>query len=475
MPIRSQKNHRAVKLVLSGLMVVTLLVLASLVPSVIDKVVINTTKINDYRVISNNLLGLDKPVNILLLFENNAESRPGGGFIGSVGYLRVDKGKIKPEPVRSVYYYDYKFKEVNYVEPAPDAKGEPMLYTLRDSGQSLDWPANAKRAKTIFSRESGLEVDIVVAITPEILKQLISDTGPIVLEDYGLTVTADNITQTLQLEVESGQDKVERKDPKTVLSSVANELIKRLSEKSVNDLTKIGSSLRDQAKQRQILVYGSNYDLAESLSRLGYDGSLVAFESDYFLLTENNYSVDKSNAFITRQLDRKLAIDPDGSVTVDVKLTRTQNLEQSFPYVDPVDQGTTFLVKSNKSYMKFAVPAGSKLDSAKSNIDIEYKGKERGYDVYGFNSELVPLEPSEYTFSYKLPYILADDDTMTLNSFIQLQNGGWPYQIRNSVVVPKEWQLSASNKKDLFYDQGSVVYDSIIDRDLYMSYIYVKK
>ncbi|MCX6804491.1 MAG: hypothetical protein NT111_00500 [Patescibacteria group bacterium] len=75
MPIRSQKNHRAVKLVLSGLMVVTLLVLASLVPSVIDKVVINTTKINDYRVISNNLLGLDKPVNILLLFENNAEDK----------------------------------------------------------------------------------------------------------------------------------------------------------------------------------------------------------------------------------------------------------------------------------------------------------------------------------------------------------------------------------------------------------------
>ncbi len=440
---------------------------------IINKVVNKTTKINDYKIVTENLLGINSSKNILILFMNNSEARHGGGFIGTVGYANIDQGKVTPEPVRSVYYYDYKFAEVDYRETDSN-NGSSVLYNLRDGGSNLDWPTNAKRAKNIFELESGKSVDIVIGLTPDILKYLITATGPIRLNDYNLTITADNITETLQQEVESGQDKVDRKDPKTVLTSVGNELIGRLSQKSVGELANLAGGIEDLLASRQILIYTGNYELSKSFTNLAYDGSMVGFGADYFLLSESNYSVDKSNAFIERKLERSIDISPDGSINISVKIIRTQTLAQSFEYVDPVNHGLTYLVKPNKSSIKFALPANSKLDTANASVAISSNGKEQGYDIYSFNSELAPLVPSEYSFSYHLPYKLTTSELIAYNSYIQIQNGGWPYQLHNVVKTPKDWQLNASNKNDLISTDAGVVYNKKVDRDLLMSLIYAK-
>jgi len=40
------------------------------------------------------LMGLEKPMIYLVLFLNNTEMRPGGGFIGSYAVIKVEKGKM---------------------------------------------------------------------------------------------------------------------------------------------------------------------------------------------------------------------------------------------------------------------------------------------------------------------------------------------------------------------------------------------
>ena len=472
---RSTKKSSWNKSILIGLLVFMAFISVTTTPLLLNKVVNKTTKISDYKIISEEVFGLNQPTRILLLFQNNAEARPGGGFIGTVGYLTIDKGKIKPDPVRSVYYYDYEVRKIREASASQGDDVSSIDYTIRDSGQNLDWRANAKAAAKLFELQPGKDVDMVIGVTPEILKFLLTETGPVYLETYDRTISAENVIETLQLEVEAGEDKAAGKDPKTIISEVANKLIERLSEKSTLDLTELGRGMQDLLRQRQITIYSKDYHVAQSINKLGFDGAIINNSGDYFLLTENNLSVDKSNAFIDRKLDRKVVIDESGRVVVSVKITRTQTIPESFPYVDPkAPDIQTFLVKRNGSEIKLALPAGSKLISNSPNYHLTPIGKEQGYDTYGFISSLDPLVPSEYEFSYELPFRIGGENGSVFSSYIQYQNGGWPYVLSQSVVSPPGWEFSASNRNDLSKSGMGVMYTGVVDRDFYWSLIYAK-
>ncbi len=463
------------KSVAIGLVVFLLFISITLVSGFLNNVVNKTSKINDYKLIGEEVLGTNKPTRVLVLFENNAEARPGGGFIGTVGYINIDKGKIKPEPVRSVYWYDYQIGEIREALKSDGQDVSGINYTLRDSGQSLDWTTNAKAAIKLFELQPGKEVDMVVGVTPEVLKYFIRQTGPVKLDEYKKTITSDNIIETLQQEVESGQDKAQGKDPKTILSSVANVLLQRLSQKNLSELAELGNGLKDLTSQRQIMVYSKDYAVGESLAKLNLNGALVSFEADYFLLTENNNSIDKSNAFIDRRLARNISIDDDGKTHVETIITRTQTIPESFPYVDPkAPDVVTHLVRKNVSQIKFAIPSGSKILGTAGNLTLIPVGKEGGYDVYSFVSSLDPLVASEYRINYELPFVLSGESGVAYNSYIQIQNGGWPYQLSMSVQTPKNWEFSASNNLDVTAKGQTVLYNGDIDRDFYLSLIYAK-
>ncbi|MSR89538.1 DUF4012 domain-containing protein, partial [Patescibacteria group bacterium] len=256
---KSAKKSSLVKSLAIATAIFGLFIVIANLGGLIDKVVIKTTKIGDYKLLSENLLGINGKKNILLLFMNNAEARTGGGFIGTVGYLSIDNGKIKSEPVRSVYYYDHQYETIGFVDKFSGPYGDESFLNLRNSGQNLDANTNLKRAKSIFELESGKPVDIVLAITPEILKYLLVATGPVSLPEYNITINEKNITDSLQTEVEYGQDKVAGKDPKTVLTSVATVLTERLSLKNLSELTELGIGMQTLMQQRQIILYSNNY------------------------------------------------------------------------------------------------------------------------------------------------------------------------------------------------------------------------
>jgi hypothetical protein len=125
--------------------------------------------------------------------------------------------------------------------------------------------------------------------------------------------------------------------------------------------------------------------------------------------------------------------------------------------------------------MKFALPPESKIYSELSTMAIQPRGKEKGYDVYEFRSELVPLVPSEYYFRYRLPFKIAGSNFAVVNSFLQLQNGGWPYKLTNSVTTPDGWELSATNKRDILSSGNTVVYNEDVNKDVFLSLVYGKK
>jgi len=463
------------QVIIISLAVLTAALIAYLLLKQINKVVNNTTKINDYNLISQSLLGFKGKKNILVLFMNNAEMRYGGGFIGTVGYISIDNGKISSDPVRSVYYYDHKYEDIKYSDKDATARDEDKFLNLRNSGRNLDWPTNAKRAKDIFELESGKKVDIVIAVTPTVLKSLLVSLGNVDLPDYKKRITPENLAEELQMEIEKGQDKTEGRDPKTILTGLGNSLIERLADKNVTELIDLSVGFRELIDRRQIIFYTTSYDLAQAFKRSGIGGLTKSFAGDYFMMAEDNISIDKSSAFIDRVLRRNILINQDGSVDISVDISRTQNRPKDLPYIDPKG-GFTYLIKENKSFIKFAVPRGSKINYDQSKISIEKINSESGYDIYRFISELNPLVQSNYSFSYRPPYKIAMfTDKAEINGFLQLQNGGWPYKLINSVQMPPSWKLVNSNVSPVEQKDGKAIYDNIVDKDQFLSFTYEKQ
>ena len=471
------RKSKSILFKIASLSVVVLILVFgfSQLPKVIDKVVNKTTKINQYKVLYESLLGISGEKKILLLFMNNSEQRYGGGFIGSVGYVTVNKGKIKADPVKSVYYFD-RYAKPDFTAPIDlnDPELGPEANTLRNSGQNISWLKNGDRAKKIFEYKTGKKVDIVIGITPEVLKLLLNNLGPVYLQDYSKEISSENIIDSLQTEVEFGKDKIAGKDPKSIMSSLANKILDRVSQKSMLDLAYLKDGLAEEVYKKQIVFYSKDREIRTALKELGFDGSIKRNEYDYFMVYEKNESIDKSNAFIDRKIDRNVMIGDDGRVNVEVNITRRQTRDKSIPYIDPKNNEFTYLIKENNSNIRIAIPKGSKMLNRPQDTSLIKIETTEFVDIYEFRSQLIPLEEASYRIAYSLPVNLVMSNNLKWESYIQIQNGGWPYKLQNTVVTPSGFVFDSSNK-NVKIDANKIVYNEDVNKDVIMNFVFSKK
>ena len=108
------------------------------------------------------LFGFDNKKTYLVLFQNNMELRPGGGFIGSYGILNLDKGKVESFNLHDVYDADGQLK--GHIEP-PFAirRYIPLVHLyLRDSNFDVDFSNSASASAYMLNQEKGQIVDGVI-------------------------------------------------------------------------------------------------------------------------------------------------------------------------------------------------------------------------------------------------------------------------------------------------------------------------
>ena len=157
----------------------------------------------------NDFLGFGKPVNILVLFLNNTELRPGGGFIGSYAVVQVDKGRPQIIKIEGSEILDNQATSSSWL--APPAPIQQYLKTdrwfFRDSNWSPDFAESAQQTLSLFRAENGAvasEIDLVVGITPTVIEEMLKIAGPVKFGSS--TYDAANFTEQLEYEVEYGYD-----------------------------------------------------------------------------------------------------------------------------------------------------------------------------------------------------------------------------------------------------------------------------
>jgi|GEM_PF-589232 nucleoside-diphosphate-sugar epimerase len=309
----------------------------------------------------------DSKKTYLLLFQNSAELRPTGGFIGSYGLLTFEKGKLLDFNVEDIYSADGQLK--GYVEPPEPIKeflGQNTWY-FRDSNWDPDFPVSAQRAEWFLQKTTNRSVDGVIAINLPAVKELLKASGTINLSDYNEQVTADNLFERAEYhsEIDFFPGSTQKKD---FLGALTREIYSKIENSSASDLLKFVKSFETSLAQKQILLYFHDPESQKLLLEQNWAGSIFSptltnpdnhpNTNDYSYFVDANLGINKANYFLKRKLQHQLSILKNKEVLVVSTLT--------FNNQSPADAWPGGIYRS---YLRDYLPIDSTLISVKVGDD----------------------------------------------------------------------------------------------------------
>ena len=371
------------------------------------------------------LLGFDQAKTYLVLFLNNTEIRPGGGFIGTYAVVKIDKGSPNLLKTEGTEVLDYSTPGTDLPAPPAILKEQILVdkWYFRDSNWYPDFRLSAEKSLELYKLEKGLsadEIDGVIAFTPTLIEELLKITGPIQVR--GEEFNADNFLAKVQYEVEYGYAPkgVERSERKGILGDMAKALIEKLPGEIFSNWKSYYSLWETMVKEKQVMFYSVDPDLQQVFKTQNWSGEILPNTGDYVLWADANLGAMKTDLAITRTLTYSITPTTCGKFLATAKMKYQHN--GSF------DWRTT----RYRSYARVYVPAGSKLitsvgamEKDKSNVPGKIdSGIESGRQWFGGFISIEPGKSRELSFTYILPdNVVEQINAGTYDLFVQKQLG----------------------------------------------------
>ncbi|MFA5211188.1 MAG: DUF4012 domain-containing protein [Patescibacteria group bacterium] len=374
-----------------------------------------------------NFLGFTETKKYLVLFLNDTEIRPAGGFIGSYAVISVDKGKINLLKLEGSESLDKNSPEDWRPAPPEILKKELGVekWYFRDANWSPDFSVSAKKVLELYKGEGGFEaenIDAVVAVDTKVLEEILNLTGEIEVSD--LKFNSKNVVEKLEYEVEyafleKGYDFSQRKN---ILKDLADKVLAEVKVDIFFHWQDYKNLLDKMIREKHISAYFVDQNLSDSLKNFPeYDnlfGKIINTKNDedYLLWVDANLAALKTDWAIKRSLNYKIEKNSDGHYIAKAKMTYIHN--GSF------DWRTT----RYRTYARIYVPFGAKLLAINSQSDLKQlkydfgEELEKTYFAYFFVIE--PGKTETLEFVYQLPESIEkkiENSEYTL--FVQKQIG----------------------------------------------------
>ncbi len=273
------------------------------------------------------MLGVGKPANYLIEMVDESELRPTGGFIGNYGIASIAGGRFTGAHITDVYLLDWPFHAANKPIAYPPQYVWFSHYlasdswSFRDSNLDADFPTVARNSEANFLREGGnVPVQGVISITPTLIQQMLTITGPIRVPEYQQTVTAQNLVSLIhfyQLGAGRQGNDIPALDGnssvrKHFTALLAEQFMARIHQLSSAQVVKVVQVAWSALRSKDIQVY-FNAPAAEALLLQNHlDASLQSPAGDGLFVVDTNVAPDKANRLITNTLNDQVVIDSNG-------------------------------------------------------------------------------------------------------------------------------------------------------------------
>ena len=382
------------------------------------------------------LLGYPEEKRYLLLFQNDAELRPTGGFLTAYAILSVHKGNFKPLGSFDIYTLDAKFgNRLPPPEPIKKYHKNVFYWHLRDMNLSPDFKEFIQTFWPNYKKAGGQDVDGIIAVDTKFLVDLLKVLGPIGVADWG-RFSAENDPRCncpqVFYELESQISKpvgTLRAERKAVLGPLMHSILLNIMQSPRKKWPEFFNLTFNNIQEKHMLVYFFNEELQKAIEFLNAGGRIKEYEGDYLHINDCNFAGAKSNMFIRVNVGQEIKVENNGEV---IKTVTVDYKNPAPPSNCNLEAGELCLNGLYRDWVRVYVPKGSELLEVKGS-EIEAKTyEELGKTVfevfYGDKAPLRPQGKAQLVFKYKLPFKASKE----YHLLIQKQPGtyGYDYEVK---------------------------------------------
>ncbi|MCX6726904.1 MAG: DUF4012 domain-containing protein, partial [Candidatus Shapirobacteria bacterium] len=403
------------------------------------------------------MVGADgKRRDYLILFQNENELRPSGGFIGSYGVVTFEGGKFINMEVSDIYEADGQLK--GHVEPpAPIKKylGEASWF-MRDANWQPDFRDAAKEVLWFFEKETGRKVDGVLAVNLSVAKAILGVTGEIFVPDFKEKVNKDNLYEQAEFYAET-QFFPGSTQKASFLGMLAKQLFEEIKTMDLTKKAELVAVAMDKAGEREIQFNMADSKTAGVMNDLGWDGSIIGGRcasagsaqapsqgsgcfSDYLMMVEANLGVNKANYFLYRNMEQTVELTPNMINRV-VRIT-----------YENASKNNNWPGGNYKAYTRIYIPDSSNL--AEVSVTDPQGGKTvyqgRDLDINSVNGKKEIGMLLEVPFGTKRILEMRYTDSINIGNYnkfsyleyVQKQSGFGDTAMTMLLTVPNGWQVN---------------------------------
>lgn len=455
------------------------------------------------------MLGTDGPKRYLLVFQNNTELRPTGGFIGSFALLDVDKGKVTNVEIPGGGSYDLKGSlTAHLVSPQPLHLINPD-WQFQDANWSPDFPTSAKRLAWFYDKSGGPTVDGVIAINANVMSSILNVIGDVQMPGYGVTLDGKNFVSATQQQVEVDYNKTENK-PKQFIADLAPKVMDRIVHADRATFLKLMTLLDNALTTKDVQMWFRNANLETQAGSFGWTGATKTGDGDYLEVVHTNIAGQKTDGVMQEKVDHEAKVLPDGETIDTVTITRTHHGVK----------GTPFTGVRNVDYLRVYVPLGSTLveargfdppdpklfkfpnpnDTTDPSVALQEQNAQTdettgttvstdlGKTVFGNWVQTDPGQTSVVTLVYKLPPGTVTPTAvdqgpldklmgrqagtrLAYSLLVQKESGETPPAFTSKVDLPRGFHETWSEGQRTTDDRGALVRSLTLDRDSFFGIV----
>lgn len=376
----------------------------------------------------------------MVFLQNNMELRPGGGFLGQYGIIKIKNGQV-------VSSY---FEDANLLDQRITAKISPpypfrqMLqikkWKFRDSNFSPDFPTNVEKSMYFYRLSGGVDnFDGYIAINADVLDHVLELTGPITVPGYPGEYTSENATLKLEEQVEKAyimDPSLDSSRRKLILKQMAGIIIDKLT--NLQSIPKVAEFVHTELKDKDIMLHFKDSELQTLAESVHWDGKVSQdWGGDYLMMVDSNMGAKKTDYYIKRSLVYNVDLTQERP-TVDLTIT----------YKNTATYGD-WRTSDYHSYMRLFIPKGSTFVSGEM-ASYRVAGEDLGKTYFGFLVHTLINGETIAKIKYQLPADFPKDNYKLL---IQKQSGVGEVPVEIHVKTP-DGELSDNQvlKSDLKFE-----------------------
>ncbi len=361
------------------------------------------------------LLGNPEPKTYLLLFQNDAELRPTGGFMTAYATMTMDKGKINTTLSEDIYSLDAKFNK-KVPAPPPIKKYLPLVYYwyLRDMNLSPDFKLSMDTFTSYYKQVPGApEVDAIIAIDTAVPVRILEVLGPTNVPGYGGKFSADNDPRCdcpqviYELENIITRPTYEiREGRKSILGPLMNSLLANMMGSPRSKWPEFFNIFTESIKEKHLMMYFFEEDKQRAVETLEAAGRIVDYSGDYLHINDTNFAGAKSNLFVEQEVIQEVVVEADGSLTKKLTLTYRNPAKASNCNLEA---GQLCLNGILRDWIRVYVPLGSTLKTFKG-IEVDpATSEDLGKTVFEGFFTLAPESVKKLEIEYTTPPLVSGD------------------------------------------------------------------